>query len=185
MPLVLARPPAWSASLGAYGGLGLHLAFGEATSQSFGGGELRGTLSHLELGAQAEVGELPGIYQNAFGGSVGLFLPIRGWVDVSSGLGLLYRQYFDCPQGSCSTNERFTTPAVVLRLGISDRAGGSLGVRLGTELRAAYDLQHKRVEWSIPPTEAFPDGITGVREFGGTSIALVVRMALDWTPIED
>jgi hypothetical protein len=183
--MLLARPPAWSAALGAYGGLGLHLAFGDVTSQGFGGAELRATLSYWELGAQAEVAELPGIHQYGYGGSLGLLLPIRGWVAVSSGLGLLYRQYFDCPQSSCSADERFATPAVALRLGISDRAGGRLGVRLGTELRAVYDLRHKRVEWRLPPSETFPEGITGVREFGGTSIALLVRAALDWTPVEE
>jgi hypothetical protein len=177
----LEEPPRWSASLGAYGGLGLHFGADQPMAHDVGGARLAFTVRHVELGAYAELPELPGGYLNTFGGMVGWWLPLHNFVDLDGGVGIGLRRYLDCGAGSsCALDQAFSTPAVSVRIGISDRAGGRLGVRVGSELKATFDLDRRTVHWTVPlGPEA---GISGVRHYGGTSVVLLMGVALDWVP---
>jgi hypothetical protein len=177
----LEEPPRWSAALGAYGGLGLHFGADLPIAHDVGGARLAFTLRHVELGAYVELGELPGGYLNTFGGLVGGFLPLQNFVDLHGAVGMGLRRYLDCGAGSsCALDQAFSTPAVSVRIGISDRAGGRLGVRVGSELKATFDLGRKSVHWTVP---VGPEGgISGVNHYGGHSVVLLMGVAVDWVP---
>jgi hypothetical protein len=175
----LEEPPRWSAALGAYGGLGLHFGSDLPIAHDVGGARLGLTVRHAELGAYAELTELPGGYQDTFGGSVGGYLPMHNFVDLHGGVGMGLRRYSDCRVGSgCA--QTFSTPAASVRIGISDRTGGRLGVRVGCELKATYDFARKAAHWTVP---VGPEGgISGVSHYGGASIVLLMGVALDLVP---
>jgi hypothetical protein len=175
------EPPRWSAALGAYGGLGLHFGADLPIAHDVGGGRLVVTLGHAELGAYGELAELPGGYLNTFGALVGGYLPMHNFVDLDGGVGIALRRYLDCGAGSsCAFNEAFSTPALSLKVGISDRAGGRFGVRVGSELRATFDLGRKSVHWTVPV--GLEGGISGVNHYGGSSLVLLMGVAFDWVP---
>jgi hypothetical protein len=177
----LEEPPRWSAALGAYGGLGLHLGADLPIAHDVGGARLMLTLGHAELGAYGELAELPGGYLNTFGAWGGGYLPMHNFVDLDGGVGIALRRYLDCGAGpTCAFDEAFSTPAVGVRMGISDRAGGRLGVRVGAELRATFDLARKSVHWTVPMGPE--GGISGVNHYGGSSLVLLMGVALDWVP---
>ena len=177
----LEEPPRWSAALGAYGGLGLHFGADLPIAHDVGGARLMLTLSHAELAAYGELAELPGGYLNTFGAWGGGYLPLHNFVDLDGGVGIALRRYLDCGAGSsCAFDQAFSTPAVSLRIGISDRAGGRLGVRVGAELRATFDLTRKSVHWVVPV--GLEGSISGVNHYGGSSIVLLMGVALDWVP---
>jgi hypothetical protein len=175
----LEEPPRWSAALGAYGGLGLHFGADLPIAHDVGGARLGFTVRHAALGAYAELTELPGGYQNTFGGWLGGYLPMHNFVDLDGGVGMGLRRYLDCRVGS-SCAQAFSTPATSVRIGISDRTGGRLGIRVGCELKATFDLGRKAVHWTVP---VGPEGgISGVNHYGGSSVVLLMGVALDWVP---
>ncbi len=176
----LEEPPKWSAALGAYGGLGLHFGADLPIAHDVGGARLMFTLRHVEVGAYGELAELPGGYLNTFGALVGGYLPLHNFVDLDGGIGVALRRYLDCgASSSCAFHQAFSTPALSLRIGISDRAGGRFGVRVGSELRATFDLARKNVHWAVP---VGLDTISGVNHYGGSSLVLLMGVAFDWVP---
>jgi hypothetical protein len=103
-------------------------------------------------------------------------------VDVDTDLGLGARWYTNHGRASYLGDYRVSAPAGTARLGVSDRVGQLLGVRVGAQLIAGLDFSRKEQEWRIEPNERNRLGRSGVRQFGGLSIALVITFGLDVLP---
>jgi hypothetical protein len=182
LPAHLVEPPTLSLDLSPYAGLGVLLDGTSSTSFALAGGMLRVRILSIQLGGYADIATLPNEYMESWGGLVGAHLPFFNWVDVDTALGLGVRAYSNYGEASYLGDYRVSGPAGTARLGISDRAGQLLGVRVGAQLIAGLDFSRKEQEWRIEPNERNLLGSSGVRQFGGLTLALVISFGLDVLP---
>ena len=175
-------PPVWSAALDAYGGYGLLFTSDQIESHALGGGLTRLRYRYLQLGAFAEVAGYVTSRTTHLGGVAGVYVPYRNFADVEGWLGFGVRRYVDNDRSFGPGGFEVSTPALSLRLGVSDRAGGVLGGRLGGQLLATFDLDREDVPWRIEPDERNPEGASGTRHVGGTSIVMLLVAGFDVAP---
>jgi hypothetical protein len=175
-------PPDWSAALDAYGGYGLLFTSDRIESHALGGGMTRLRYRHLQLGAYAELAGYVSSRVTHLGGVAGVYVPYRNFADIEGWVGFGMRRYVDDDRSFGPGGFEVSTPALSLRLGVSDRAGDVLGVRLGGQLLATFDLDPENVAWRIEPSESNPEGASGTRHVGGTSIVMLLVAGFDVAP---
>jgi hypothetical protein len=181
--------PGWGGSLGAYGGLGALFGTDTRGSHSTAGGRLRVHYSYFTAGAYYEMSDRPNNvtettdFWNA-GGFAGIWLPYYNWVDFEVALRAGLRRYTDDDERFGPSGYERGGPALGLWLGVSDRSnGGQLGGRIGAALLATYDLSQSDEDWRTETgDEDDPLVRTGTDHVGGTSVALLLELALDAQP---
>lgn len=174
--------PAWSAAIDGYAGFGLLVPEGDLESHSLLGGLTRLRYRNVTLGGFAEYGSFAAGRVFHVGGAVGAYLPFRHFVDLEGSLGLGLRRYSDDDTRYGAGGYEFSAPALSLRMGISDRAGGVLGGRIGAQVAFSQDLDTAEVPWEVPPSDQNPEGTSGIRFVGGTSVLMLVVVGLDVAP---
>lgn len=175
----------WSVGLGAYGGLGLLLKAGDDESYLLGGGLLSVRIHYFWAGAYVEAASLPTVHSLSYGGAVGAFVPYWRWVDFDLAATLGVRTYSTISRYSYLGNYSTSTPAVGARVGVSDRAGEFVGVRVGAHIAAALDLDRQEKEWHVPPTPQNPEGSSGTTRFGGFSLTVAMSVGLELAPVPE
>jgi hypothetical protein len=178
----LADPPSFTLGLLPYVGLGMLVAHDGTESYVVGGGSARVTFGQVMIGGFGEASVLPDYYLGYLGGFAGAYLPFRSWVDLDVAVGFGARTYLNRARESYLGDYRVTLPAGTLRLGVSDRAGEVLGVRLGGGLVTSVDLDPQQRTWRIAPSDIDPEGSSGTRHFGSFTLALVLTVGLDIQP---
>jgi hypothetical protein len=184
-PVLLGAPlalPSWSIAVDPYGGVGVMVSRGATESIPLGGGLLRIRIQGLEIGGYAEAAVLTDDTVTSAGGLAGAFLPFRRWVAVELAAGYGARIYENRSARLSAGDYRVAIPAGTLLAGVSDRVGALLGFRLGAHLVACLDLAPKDLHWKIEASEHNPSGSSGVRHFGGLSVAMVLSIGTDVTP---
>jgi hypothetical protein len=168
----------WSLGLEGYAGLAT-LSTNEGTKgHALVGGLSRARIGFAEIGAGLELSDDAGERWRTFGGSVGAYLPFTNWVDIDATLGLALRSYVSSDGRYGPTGATARTPALTMRLGVSDRTvEGLIGPRLGAALLVGIDLKHPDVTWSYGVPGKTP--VVGVSHFGGVTAALVVSFGFD------
>ena len=161
----------------------LLLKVGDDESYLLGGGLLRVRIHYLWLGAYLEGAGLPDTYSVGYGGAVGAFVPYWRWVDVDAALTLGVRTYSTMSRLNYLGHYSTSTPALGARVGVSDRAGEFVGVRVGAHIAATLDLDRKEKEWHVAPTPQNPSGSSGTTQFGGFSFTVAVSIGLDLAPV--
>lgn len=174
--------PPWSAAIDAYAGFGVLVPASELESHSTFGGLTRLRYRNFLLGAFAEYTDFATSRATHIGGALGGYLPFRYFVDFEGWAGLGIRKYSDDDLRYGAGGYRFSTPTVSLRVGISDRAGDVIGGRIGAQLALSQDLSSTQAPWEIAPSDQNPEGHTGVKELGGTSIQMLFVLGLDVAP---
>jgi hypothetical protein len=168
----------WSAGLEGYAGLTTLSTDGGTKGHALAGGITRGRFSYVELGAALEVSDNAGERWRSLGGFAGAYLPFTNWVDIDATIGFGMRTYVSTDRSYGPTGTSVSVPALMLRLGVSDRVvEGLVGPRLGAALLVGFDLKHGNVDWSytIPGEARF----TGTSQFGGITAGLVMTLGFD------
>lgn len=170
--------------LQAYAGLAAYRTASATWGHGMAGSALRVRLGYLELGGFYEASDV--IEQGAWtavGGFAGVLLPYASWVDVGASVGLASRSHRERDERYGPDGYTWSTPSLVVRLGVSDRSSESLAaVRLGMELVASFDLKQHRQPWELVYER--PDGIPplilrGETDVGGMSVGLALGAAFD------
>lgn len=124
-----------------------------------------------------------------YGGVAGVWLSPADLPDFDLGLGLARRTYAHDTPGGAIGDYALSTPAVVARCGVSDRAFRQVGARLGARLSLSWDTRrHERqfeygVSRSAPGAtpRSDPTLVQRSRHVGGVSVVLSLTIALDVT----
>lgn len=190
----LAEPASLAVGLDGYAGILAQATAGRDRAHGFWGGMLRARLHYFQLGAFIDVtdsGESRGLGESeqehfrTVGGFIGAWLPFQKFVDLDASLGLATRRYLNSSDIYGPSGLAQDTPALVLRLGISDRAFRSLlGARVGISLFGTADLNPRPATWHrtylLPPDQGGGIGVTtGTTEVGGLAAGLLVSAGLE------
>jgi len=171
-------------NLQGYGGMVAYQCAGAIWGHAVAGGTLRARFGYLEIGGFYEASDR--IEQGswtAFGGFAGAYLPFDDWVDFEATLGVGSRTHREEEVRYGPNGYAWSTPALVLRLSVSDRSSESIaGVRVGLEFFAMMDLKRHAVPWRLVYERG--DGIpplvySGVTDVGGTSAGLAFTLGFD------
>lgn len=174
--------PVWSAAIDGYAGFGVLVPKSDLESHALAGGLTRLRYRNYMLGGFAEYASFAAAHSLHVGGAIGGYLPFLNFADLEGWLGFGIRKYSDDDTRYGAGGYEFSSPALSLRFGISDRAGGVLGGRLGAQLGVTHDFSTDSVPWAIGPSEQHPEGLVGVKEVGGTSIVMLFVIGLDVAP---
>ena len=182
----LLRDPGWGLGLSAYTGLSVLRQSGGMRAHAVVGGALRIRYSYVQLGVLAErTDDAAGERWLALGGTAGVFLPYRKWLDMTAEVGVSQRTHRDWDPRYGPEGYRVSTPALTLRVGASDRTSGSLfGARLGGELFCAIDLSHQTRAWEYGGSESVPP-TRGTTRIGGVSLGIGVTVGFDLAQSEE
>jgi len=180
----LVRDPGWGLGLSAHTGLSVLNQSGGMRAHAVVGGALRVRYSYVQLGVLVEgTDDAAGERWRALGGTAGIFLPYRKWLDMTAEVGVSQRAHRDSDPRYGADGYRVDTPALTLRVGASDRTSGSLfGARLGGELFCAIDLSRKTRSWEYGGSESVPP-TRGTTRVGGVSLGIGVTVAFDLAQI--
>lgn len=178
----LAPAPPWSAAIDGYAGFGVLIPKSDPESFSLAGGLTRLRYRNFMLGGLAEYSSFATSRSLHVGGALGGYLPFRNFVDLEGWFGVGIRRYLDDDVRYGAGGYKFSTPALSFRIGVSDRAGGVLGGRIGAQLGVTHDLDKDSIPWEIAPNDQNPEGHSGVREVGGTSVVMLFVVGLDVAP---
>jgi len=179
----LERPSTPALTAEAYTGLSVLRTRVAFWAHAVGGGQVRLRLGLLEVGGfyersdHQEQGEF-----RAAGAFAGVALPYRNWVDLHGAVSFGKRTHHEEDERYGPSGYAVSSPVLGLRAGISDRSGsGTVGVRLGFELRVDVDWRRHRVPWRVeyPVAGAEPIVFSGVTDAGGMTTAMVVTVGLD------
>lgn len=173
------RDPGWSLGLESYAGLAVVTSADGARGHGIAGGLSRFQTGYLEFGAGLEVSDLAITSWRQVGAFVGAYLPVAGWVDFDTTIGLAQRNYLspDTRYGPGGIDVR--GPALTYRIGFSDRPiDDTFGLRLGAAMLFSVDLKHHDAEWTY---DLGPQGgvASGVTRLGGVSVGLVACLGFD------
>lgn len=180
-PELEAAPP-WSAAIDAYGGFGVLGTASGLQSHALGGTLMRMRYRNFQLGGFVEAASFASSRATHVGGTVGVFLPYRYFVDLEGWVGLGMRKYVDDRLRFGPGGSEVKTPALSFRIGISDRAGGIVGGRVGAQLLTSIDLKTEDVPWRLDPAVARDQPLSGDESVGGTSVVLLFVLGLDVAP---
>lgn len=174
--------PAWSAAIDVFAGFGVLAPSSELESHSTVGGLTRLRFRNIMIGGFAEYSDYPSARAVHVGGALGGYLPYRYFVDFEGWAGFGLRRYSDDDIRYGAGGYEFSTPALSLRVGISDRAGDVLGGRIGAQLAFSQDLSSAEIPWEIAPSDQNPEGHSGIKDVGGTTIQMLFVLGLDVAP---
>jgi len=175
----LESAPGLSLGLGAYGGLALLMTRGENHPHALAGVLSRARYSYFELGAVIEISDYVQDEWRSIGAFAGAWLPYRNWVDFELAAGLAARRYSSTDPRYGAGGYELSTPALMLRLGLSDRSSdGLFGARLGGEIVAAFDLRQREARWRYQTSDpARP--LRGTTPVGGFSLGVALSVGFD------
>jgi len=168
----------WSIGLEGHAGLTTLSTMERTKGHANFGGLTRFRWRYFELGAGVEASDYSDERWRSLGGFLGAYLPFTNWIDIDASLGLAMRNYVSSDTRYGSNGASVQTPALTLRLGISDRPLEHLiSPRLGAALLLGIDLKQRDVTWiyEVPGTSP----ITGTTSFGGLTAGLVVNLGFD------
>lgn len=179
--IALESPPGFSLGLGAYGGLALLMTRDVNRPHTVAGVLSRARYGYFELGAVIELTDAAPDEWRSVGGFVGAWLPYRSWVDFELAAGFAMRRYLNSDPRYGAAGYDVQSPAVTLRLGVSDRSSEALfGARIGAEILAAWDLQRRDAVWQYQTgPDADPVMLTGATPVSGFSIGLALSAGFD------
>jgi hypothetical protein len=180
--LRLAEPEPWALSARGHGGAGLLATSSDSRSHGGGGAELGLRVSYLTLAGHFDHVDYVTETSRTVGGLAGTLLPFAGWVDIEAALGAGQRTYRSGDPRFGTRGLEVKVPTLLFRLGISDSAGGPVGVRFGGGLAASVDLARRGAPWTYGVTDATPEGVTGVRDIGGVTFGLFLQLGLEYLP---
>jgi hypothetical protein len=172
-------------NLQGYSGFVAYRSDGAVWGHGVAGGTLRARFGYLELGGFFEASDR--IQQGswtAVGGFAGAYLPFATWVDVEATLGVGSRTHRDDDRRYGPSGYSWSTPALLFRVGVSDRSGEGIGaLRVGMEVQALVDLGRTREPWELVyerPAGIEPLVLRGTTGVGGTSVGLVFTLGFDF-----
>lgn len=176
------QAPGWSIGIDAYAGIAVLSTADGGVAHGVVGGISRFQLGYLQLGGLLESSDGGENQWRSLGAFAGAFIPFRHWVDFEFAAGVAARTYRDPRKRYGPDGYEATSPALLFRAGVSDRAvDGLFGLRLGGHIAAAIDLERHVRPWQY--TIETPDGdvrtITGSSKVGGFSVALAVTAGFD------
>jgi hypothetical protein len=177
----LEAPPGFSIGLGAYGGLALLMTRDAKRPHALAGLLSRARYGYAELGAVIELSDRAPEEWRSLGGFVGAWLPYRNWVDFELAAGFAFRRYLNSDPRYGSGGYQGSSPALTLRLGVSDRSSeGLLGARIGAEILAAFDVRRRDAGWQYQlEGDGRTEIITGSTPMSGFSIGLALSTGFD------
>ena len=171
--------PGWSLGLETYAGLAVLTGADGARGHGIAGGLSRLRMKYVEVGAGIEVSDVAIVRWRQIGGFVGAYVPVAGWVDFDTSIGLAQRNYLsdDTRYGPGGIDVR--GPALTYRIGLSDRPiDDTFGLRLGAAMLFSIDLKHHESQWAY---DLGPRGVaTGTTRMGGASVALAACLGFDF-----
>ncbi|HEY6562147.1 MAG TPA: hypothetical protein VI072_32995 [Polyangiaceae bacterium] len=166
------------------------LATGSGT-ESLGllGAQARLRVAFVQVAGFAERSQAAVDSVATYGGVAGFWLSPTDLPDFDLGLGLSRRTYAHDTPGGALGDYALSTPAVVARLAVSDRAFGRVGPRLGARLSLSWDTRRheRRFEYEVsratPAATPTSDStlVQRSRHVGGVSVVLSLTIALDVT----
>jgi hypothetical protein len=178
--LALEAAPGLALGLGAYGGLALLMTRAEKQPHAVVGVLSRARYGYFELGAVIEVSDHAQDQWRSLGAFAGAWLPYRNWVDFELAAGVATRRYSSSDPRYGAGGYELSTPALTLRLGVSDRSSeGLFGARLGGEIVAALDLRQRQARWRYESSDPEAAVIRGVTPVGGFSLGLALSTGFD------
>lgn len=180
----------WSA-LGAdlEGAVGFGVLATGSSTESLGvlGAQARLRFAFLQVAGFAERAHAAADDVTTYGGVAGIWLSPAEMPDFDFGLGLAARTYgHDTPGGALGDYE-LSTPALVARLGVSDRAFQTIGGRLGARLSLSWDTRRHERQFAYEVNRSTPHGappsdptfVRDSRQVGGMSVVMTLTIALD------
>jgi hypothetical protein len=120
--IALQPAPGFSLGLAAYGGLALLVTRDTNRPHALAGVLSRARYGYAEIGAVIELSDRAPDEWRSVGGFVGAWLPYRNWVDFELAAGLAYRRYLSTDHRYGAAGYEVQSPALTLRLGLSDRS---------------------------------------------------------------
>ncbi len=159
--------------------MGVLASGSRADAHALGGGMLRLRSSYAQIGGFVEAANLPQESLQGYGAFMGGWAPFTNWLtfDVMLGAG----------RHSYQNNERRYGPEGydvhswfgTLRLGVSDRTHGILGLHTGAMLFASLDFTPSDIAWRYGPAGDRTKQVTGVRRVGGFALGVAVTAGFD------
>lgn len=179
--IALESSPGFSLGLGAYGGLALLMTRDANRPHALAGVLSRARYGYAELGAVIELTDAAPDEWRSVGGFVGAWLPYRNWVDFELAAGFAVRRYLSSDPRYGAAGYEVQSPALTLRLGVSDRSSEALfGARIGAEILAAWDLRRRDAGWQYQTgPDADPVTLSGATRVSGFSIGLALSTGFD------
>ena len=171
--------PGWSLGLETYAGLAVLTGADGARGHGIAGGLSRLRMKYVEAGAGIEVSDVAVVRWRQIGAFVGAYIPVAGWVDFDTSIGLAQRNFLssDTRYGPGGIDVR--GPALTYRIGLSDRPiDDTFGLRLGAAMLFSFDLKHYEAQWSY---DLGRGGVaSGLTRMGGVSVGLAACLGFDF-----
>lgn len=179
----LLTSPGWSVGIQAFSGIAVAGTTEKGYAHAVAGGLARVQIGYVHFGGFIEATDYADDEWRAIGAFAGAWFPFHRWVDVEVAAGAAQRNYRSSDTRYGSGGYDVSSPALVLRAGVSDRSTEALlGVRLGAQLWSLIDFEHTEESWRYELTRE--DGgpssfLTGKTRVGGISVGLAVTAGFD------
>lgn len=174
-----ARPPALSLGLDGYAGMGVLAAGQRADAHALGGGMLRVRSSYAQLGGFMEAANLPQDSRTGYGALMGGWLPFTNWLTFDLMLGAGRHTYQNDNRRYGAEGYKVRSWFGTVRLGVSDRTHGILGLHTGAMLFASLDFTPTNVAWRYGIADKPQTQVTGQRRVGGFALGVAVTAGFD------
>jgi len=175
----MAQAPTLSLGLDGYAGMGVLASGSRADAHALGGGILRVHSSYAQIGGFMEAANLPIDTLQGYGGFMGGWLPFANWLTFDLMLGAGRHSYQNTDRRYGPDGYRVQSWFGTVRLGVSDRTRGILGLHTGAMLFASLDFTPTNVAWRHGPANDPTKQVTGLRRVGGFALGVAVTAGFD------
>jgi hypothetical protein len=175
----VAQPPTLSVGLDGYAGMGVLANGSRADASALGGGMLRLRSSYAQIGGFMEAANLPTDTLQGFGGFMGGWLPFANWLTFDLMLGAGRHTYDNPDRRYGPDGYQVRSWFGTLRLGVSDRTHGILGLHTGAMLFASLDFTPTNIAWRYGLANDPTKQVTGLRRVGGFALGVAVSAGFD------
>lgn len=175
----IATPPSLSIGLDGYAGMGVLASGARADAHALGGGMLRLRSSYAQIGGFVEAANLPADSLQGYGAFTGGWLPFENWLTFDLMLGAGRHTYENSDRRYGPDGYKVQSWFGTVRLGISDRTHGILGLHTGAMLFASLDFTPTDVTWRYGPANDPEHQVKGTRRVGGFALGVAVMAGFD------